>query len=81
MAAWPPSLQATAVSALRPGLSNPALSVAIGVIEATVGLTVTATALFGSDRLSERVFRLLRRIADRPAPHAAGRGWESKQWP
>lgn len=47
---------------------HPALSTLIGGLEAAAGLTLMATALFGSDRLSERAFRLLRWIADRPEP-------------
>ncbi|MGV9600709.1 hypothetical protein ACWDR1_29005 [Streptosporangium sandarakinum] len=47
---------------------HPALSTVLAGVEAAVGLTVVATALFGSDRLSERAFRLLRWIADRPEP-------------
>ncbi|MFI7538527.1 hypothetical protein [Streptosporangium sp. NPDC049376] len=33
-----------------------------------IAVTVVAVALFGSDRLSERAFRLLRWAADRPEP-------------
>ncbi|WP_431933330.1 hypothetical protein [Nonomuraea jabiensis] len=47
---------------------HPALSVFIGCLETIVGLTVIAAALFGSERLSERAFRLLRWIADRSEP-------------
>ncbi|WP_204288272.1 hypothetical protein [Microbispora amethystogenes] len=38
------------------------------------GLAVVITALFGSDRFSERAFRLLRRLADRPEPTKRDRG-------
>jgi hypothetical protein len=47
---------------------HPALSAIIGGLLIAVGLMIIATALFGSDRLSERAFRLLRWIADRPEP-------------
>ncbi|MGI5162163.1 hypothetical protein [Microbispora sp. CA-102843] len=47
---------------------HPALSTVIAGLEAAAGLTIMATALFGSERLSERAFRLLRWIADRPEP-------------
>ena len=38
------------------------------VAELVVALTVVITALFGSQALSERAFRLLRWIANRPEP-------------
>ncbi|WP_405141990.1 hypothetical protein OG589_32795 [Sphaerisporangium sp. NBC_01403] len=47
---------------------HPALSAAISAVEAAAGLTVVATALYGCDRHSERAFRLLRWITDRPEP-------------
>jgi len=39
-------------------------------IEVAVILTVLGTALFGSQALSERAFRLLRWVANRPEPPA-----------
>jgi hypothetical protein len=50
------------------GVAAPLLGqVAIGV-ELAVALTVVGTALFASQALSERAFRLLRWIANRPEP-------------
>jgi hypothetical protein len=67
----------TSVAAAVPAAAwavHPALSAVLTGLEAAAGLTVMATALFGSDRLSERAFRLLWWIADRPEPNApAGR--------
>ena len=40
----------------------------IAFIEVAVMLTIIGTALFGSSALSERAFRLLRWIANRPEP-------------
>jgi hypothetical protein len=40
------------------------------VIEVGVVLTIIATALFGSQVLSERAFRLLRWFGNRPEPPA-----------
>jgi hypothetical protein len=37
-------------------------------LEATITTAILVTALYGSDRLSERAFRLLRWIVDRPEP-------------
>ncbi|WP_179282632.1 hypothetical protein [Streptosporangium subroseum] len=44
------------------------LSAVIASLQATSGITIMGTALFGSDRLSERAFRLLRWATDRPEP-------------
>ncbi|GAA0371403.1 hypothetical protein GCM10009530_21960 [Microbispora corallina] len=55
------------------GAVHPALSTVLAGLEGAVGLTIMATALFGSDRLSERAFRLLRWIADRPEPSKRSR--------
>src|SRR5262249_49931452 len=52
---------------------NPTLAGASAVTELVVALVIIATALFGSSILSERAFRLLRWIGNRPeppAPHA-----------
>jgi len=40
----------------------------IAVIEVVGALTIIGTALFGSPALSERAFRLLRWIGNRPEP-------------
>jgi hypothetical protein len=40
----------------------------IAVVEVVVALTITGTALFGSQALSERAFRLLRWLGNRPEP-------------
>jgi len=46
------------------------LGEAISCIEIVVALTVIAVALFGSQTLSERAFRLLRWFGNRPEPPA-----------
>ncbi|WP_327048740.1 hypothetical protein OG320_13155 [Microbispora sp. NBC_01189] len=53
---------------------HPVLSAVIAGLGAAAGLAVVVTALFGSDRFSERAFRLLRWIADRPEPSKRDRG-------
>jgi hypothetical protein len=60
-----------AVSAGTPigiGVLHPSLGVAVMITEASVALTIIATALFGTDKLSDRAFRLLRWIGNRPEP-------------
>lgn len=52
------------------GLADPLLGSVRLVIELAVALTITGTALFGSQALSERAFRLLRWIGNRPEPPA-----------
>jgi hypothetical protein len=52
----------------------------VAVIELVVAVTVIGTALFGSPDLSDRAFRLLRWIGNRPEPPApeaigTGAGW------
>jgi hypothetical protein len=47
---------------------HPVLGEVIAVIELVVVLTIIGTALFGSPALSERAFRLLRWIGNRPEP-------------
>jgi len=59
-------------------VADPLLGKAVLAVELAVALTVIGTALFGSPSLSERAFRLLRWIANRPEPpgpaaHAAAR--------
>lgn len=51
-------------------LLHPLLGEAIAIIELAVMLTVLGTALFGSQILSERAFRLLRWLRNRPEPLA-----------
>ncbi len=50
------------------GMFHPVLGEIIAVIEVAVALTVLGTALFGSAALSERAFRLLRWVRNRPEP-------------
>jgi hypothetical protein len=47
---------------------HPVLGEALTIIEVVVVLTVIATALFGNLALSERAFRLLRWLGNRPEP-------------
>ena len=49
---------------------NPLLGEVIAITEVVVALTVIAVALFGSQALSERAFRLLRWFGNRPEPQA-----------
>jgi hypothetical protein len=51
-------------------LLHPALGVAVFLTELAVSLIILGTALFGAKEYSERAFRLLRWIADRPEPDA-----------
>jgi hypothetical protein len=54
---------------------HPLLGGIVALIELTVVLTIFGTALFGSETLSQRAFRLLRWAVNRPeppAPEAAG---------
>jgi hypothetical protein len=61
-----------AIAALGTSVSvifaEPILGHAIAAVEVGAFLVVIGTALFGSRTLSERAFRLLRYIADRPEP-------------
>ena len=50
------------------GVADPLLGQIAIAIELAVALTIIGTALFGSQALSERAFRLLRWIANRPEP-------------
>lgn len=54
------------------GVANPVLGSIAFVTELAVALTIIGTALFGSQALSDRAFRLLRWIANRPEPPAPG---------
>jgi hypothetical protein len=59
------------------GVLNPTLGEIVAIIEFLAALTIIATALFGSPDLSDRAFRLLRWIGNRPeppAPEASGAG-------
>ena len=55
------------------GVADPALGSIAFVIELAVTLTIIGTALFGSRALSDRAFRLLRWIANRPEPRRLAR--------
>lgn len=50
------------------GMLHPVLGDLVATIEVMIVLTVIGTALFGSVALSERAFRLLRWIRNRPEP-------------
>lgn len=50
------------------GVLHPMLGEVIAVIEIAAMLTIMGTALFGSSAKSERAFRLLRWIGNRPEP-------------
>jgi hypothetical protein len=51
------------------GIGVTSLGTSIGI---GVALTIISTALFGSQPISDRAFRLLRWIANRPEPPAPG---------
>jgi hypothetical protein len=55
------------------GVLHPVLGEIIAVIEVAMILTIFGTALFGSIALSDRAFRLLRWLGNRPEPP----GWTS----
>lgn len=50
---------------------NPTLGTAVGAVELTVVLVVLLTAVYGSDRTSERAFRIIRLALNRAEPVAA----------
>ena len=50
------------------GVLHPMLGEIVAIIELVVALTIIGTALFGSPDLSDRTFRLLRWIGNRPDP-------------
>jgi hypothetical protein len=52
------------------GILRPTLGELIAVIEVVVALTIVVAALFGSQTVSERAFRLLRWFGNRPEPPA-----------
>ena len=69
---WRPAV-ASAASLGTPvgiGMLHPLLGEVIAITEIVVALTVIAVALFGSQALSERAFRLLRWFSNRPEPPA-----------
>ena len=51
---------------LGTGLAWPAFGLALAVTEFALTITVVCTALFGSDRYSDRAFRLLSWMLNRP---------------
>ncbi|GAA3661095.1 hypothetical protein GCM10022224_025670 [Nonomuraea antimicrobica] len=53
-------------------LVHPALNLTIGGLVIALGAIILASALFGSERLSEHAFRLLRWIADKSEPAPPG---------
>jgi hypothetical protein len=55
-------------TAMGIGVLHPMLGEVIAVIEVVVVVAIIGTALFGSLALSERAFRLLRWIGNRPEP-------------
>ncbi len=75
---------ASLVTPIGIGVLHPVLGEVIAVIEMVVVLTIIGTALFGSQDLSERAFRLLRWIGNRPEPagpapvHLGGRGAQER---
>ncbi len=59
------------------GVLHPLPGEVVAIIELVMVLTIIGTALFGSPDLSDRAFRLLRWIGNRPeppAPEASGAG-------
>jgi hypothetical protein len=52
------------------GLLHPILGAAVFLVELALSVMILSTALFGTREYSERAFRLLRWIADRPEPEA-----------
>lgn len=55
------------------GILHPLLGEMVAVTEIIVTLTIFATALFGSQTLSERAFRLLRWFRNPPGAEGQGR--------
>jgi hypothetical protein len=56
------------------GILHPVLGEVIAAIEVVVVLTIIGTALFGSPALSDRAFRLLRWMGNRPEPPGPAAG-------
>jgi hypothetical protein len=69
---WRPAVTGAASlgTPLGIGVLNHLLGEIIATSEVLVVLTIIAVALFGSDALSERAFRLLRWFGNRPEPPA-----------
>jgi hypothetical protein len=67
---WQPLGLGVASAGTPIGISvvHPSVGVALMIVEVSVALTIIATALFGTDELSDRAFRLLRWIGNRPEP-------------
>lgn len=51
-------------------LFHPLLGEIVAIVEVLIALAIVGTALFGSTTLSDRAFRLLRWIGNRPEPPA-----------
>jgi hypothetical protein len=64
---------ASLVTPVGIGVLHPVLGEVLVLIEVAVALTIIATALFGSQTLSERAFRFLRWIGNRPEPSGSAR--------
>jgi hypothetical protein len=71
---WLPAVAGAASLGIPVGIGvlHPLLGEVIAVIEIVIVLTVIAAALFGSQALSERAFRLLRWFGNRPEPPTPG---------
>jgi hypothetical protein len=69
---WRPAVAGTASlgASLGMGILHPLLGEVIAIAETAAVLTVFAVALFGSKVLSERAFRLLRWLGNRPEQSA-----------
>lgn len=52
------------------GLLHPVIGEIVLFVELAVTLIILATALFGTQKYSERAFRLMRWVANRPEPEA-----------
>jgi hypothetical protein len=67
---WQPIGVGVASAGTPIGISvlHPSVGVALMIVELSIALTIIATALFGTDELSGRAFRLLRWIGNRPEP-------------
>lgn len=75
-AAWVRAAGVGAVGLGVPALAwsvHAALGVTLVVFEALVAVVVVGAALFGSEVISERAFRLLRWLSNRPEPEAPRR--------
>ncbi len=56
------------------GVAHLGLGEIVAAVEVVAALTITGTALFGSAALSERAFRLLRWLGNRPEPPSPAPG-------